>query len=784
MKGALLLKSQPWRIAAPVLVVLALSLSWLWGQSSAVEPSQLTEGRKIFAVQCAACHGADARGGEYGPPLAGTRRLRKRSLSWLRHVIRNGISTGGMPAFHLTAGELDALAALVQSLNLTAAEHAVSGDGAVGKQYFFGQGQCASCHMVDGRGSAVGPDLSNVAREMTVEEIRTSLLRPSEDLTAAYQTVTVRLRDGKTLRGFVRSRSNFEIVVQDLKGQFHLLRENEVSAVSEDKRSLMPPVKTNPEDLQNLIAYLSGLAGIKPGAAQAAGPSGPGGISGILHPRPGDWPTYNGRLNGNRYSALKQINTTNVNRLRLKWIFTVPLWKQFLPDTSYFIENMKYFGLEVTPLVAGGIMYATGPHQAFALDARTGREIWAYSRPRTPGLIGDAALGTNRGMAILGDKVFMVTENAHLIALNRTTGKLVWEAVMPDEPMHYGSTVAPLVVKGMVIAGVSGGDWGMRGFLAAYKASNGKRLWRHWTIPDKGGPGANTWGGNPPKTGGGATWLTGSYDPETDTLYWPTGNPYPDSDDRARPGDNLYTDCILALDPDNGNLKWFYQVTPHDVHDWDANAPLVLVDTKYQGRERKLLLHADKNGFFYVLDRTNGHVLLARPFVRVTWASGIGPDGRPQFLPGDGELCPGEYGANWNATAFSPVTCLYYLMALEKCVVRLSAGSWKQKHPKAEAAMKYLEALDIDTGKIVWKVPQFGPVEGKRDAGVLATAGGLLFYGDPGGDMVAADARNGKALWHFPANGENKASPMTYRVNGKQYVAIAVGPNILCFGLP
>jgi PQQ-dependent dehydrogenase (methanol/ethanol family) len=768
-----------------VLVAFTFSLATLRGQNSSSRTSQ-TAGSETYPKQCAGCHGVDARGGEYGPALAGSGRLRGRSLSWLRRVIRNGVPEGGMPAFNLPASELDALAAMVHSLNSPAAENTVSGDRAAGEQYFFGKGQCASCHMVYGKGSAVGPDLSDVAREMTVEEIRSSLLQPSEHLAPGYQMVTARLRDGETVRGFARSRSNFEVVVQDLKGQFHMLQTGAISAISEDQQSQMPPVKASAEQLQDLVAFLSGLAGVKPGMAVASGPSLAGDVpfARILNPRPGDWLTYNGNLNGNRYSELAQINTENVNQLRLKWVFSVPLWKQFLPDTSYFNLNMQYFGLEVVPLVADGVMYATGPQRAYALDAGTGQEIWSYSRPRTSGMVGDAALGTNRGMAILGDKVFSVTDNAHLIALNHTTGKLVWEVVMPDEPMHYGSTVAPLVVKDMVIAGVSGGDWGMRGFVAAYRVSNGERVWRHWTIPAKGEPGAESWGGNPPNTGGGATWLTGSYDSETDTLYWATGNPYPDSDDRARPGDNLYTNSILALDPNNGKVKWFYQVTPHDVRDWDANAPLVLVDTQYQGQERKLLLHADKNGFFYVLDRTNGHVLLGSPFVRMTWASGIGPDGRPQLLPQTGLLCPGSYGANWNGTAFSPQTGFYYLVALEKCVMRLSAGSWKQKQPKEEPAAKYLMALDINTGKVVWKVQEFGPAEGKREAGVLATAGGLLFYGDPSGTVVAVDARNGKTLWRFPTNGENKTSPMTYTANGKQYVALAVGPNILCFGLP
>ncbi len=780
------------RAITPVMLVV-LSPVLLSGQNPSAAAPKAGEAAKIFGMQCAGCHGADAYGTNQGPALAGARELRRRSIPWIRNVIHNGIRSGGMPAFDLPADELDALAAFVHSLNSPLAESAMPGDRAAGEQYFFGQGRCSSCHMIDGRGEAVSPDLSNVANEMTAGEVRRSLLQPSARITPGYVLVKVRLRNGKTLHGFARSRSNFEIVVQDLKGQFHLLRDNQISAVQEEKESLMPPVKASPEELQNLIAYLSGLTGVKPGPAKVVVPPGSGRISWtrILHPRPGDWLTYNGELNGNRYSELTQINTRNVNKLRLKWIFSVPLWKQFLPDTAYFRAKMQFFGVETTPIVADGIMYITGPHQAFALDARTGQEIWQYWRPRTPLGFGDASLGTNRGVAILGDKVFKVTDNAHLIALNRTTGKLVWEVVMPpEERLHYDeSTVAPLVVKDMVIAGVSGGDWpGMRGFVAAYKASNGKLVWRRRTIPDKGEPGAETWGESPPKTaGGGATWSTGSYDPETDTLYWATGNPYPDSNGRVRPGDNLYTNCILALNPANGALKWFYQVTPHDVHDWDATAPLALVDTKYQGRQRKLLLFTNKNGFFYVLDRTNGHVLLAKPFVRVTWASGIGPDGRPQLLPENDLVCP-RIGTNWNAKAFSPVTRLYYVMALEKCIVKRSAGGRTAKNPQVEPARKYLRALNIDNGKVVWEIPQFGPASAEdkqeQDAGVLATAGGLLIYGDPSGNIVATDDRNGKTLWHFPTDGENKASPMTYMVDGKQVIALAVGPNILCFGLP
>ena len=768
------------------MVAFIYSLALLFGQNPSAAPPDLARGQKVYAKHCVGCHGADFRGTDQGPGLTGDPLMRRMSVQRLRNIIKNGIPNTGMPPFDLPAQDLDALAPFVRSLNSQAAESNVPGNPAAGEQFFFGKGECGSCHMVSGRGQAIGPDLSNLADERTVDEIQSALKNPSADITPGYELVTVKLRDGNTLRGFARNRSNFDIRVEDLQGKLDLLEEGQIASIVEETQSVMPPVQATPEELQDLIAYLSRLTGVKPGALDTYPPPQGGDIDfeRILHPKPGDWLTYNGTLNANRYSELSQINTANVNKLDLKWIFTVPLWRNLLPDTAYFNENMKYFGLEVTPLVADGIMYITGPHSVFALDALTGREIWNYSRPRTPGLVSDASLGTNRGVAILGDKVFMVTDNAHLIALNRISGKLVWEQNMIDEPQHYGSTVAPLIVKDMVVAGVAGGDWGIRGFIAAFKADTGERVWRTWTIPAQGEPGIETWGPKEPTMGGGATWLTGSYDPETDTLYWPTGNPWPDSDDRDRPGDNLYTNSILALDPATGKMKWYYQFTPHDLKDQDANQPPVLVDTRFQGQDRKLMLFANRNGFFYVLDRTNGKVLLAKPFVKkLTWASGIGADGRPQ-LQHEGDLTCPDTATNWNATAFSPNTRLYYVVALEKCAVNLKEESWKKEPSREEPGKKYLRALDIDTGKVVWEMPQAGPSEGKREAGVLATAGGLLFYGDPPGDFVALDERTGKPLWHFPAGSENKTSPMTYMVGGKQFVAIAIGPNILCFGLP
>ena len=540
----------------------------------------------------------------------------------------------------------------------------------------------------------------------------------------------------------------------------------------------MPAWKGGPDQLQDLTAYLCSLTGVTATEANTAA-----GVSStprtgvdferLKNPRPGDWATYNGNLQANRYSELGEINKENVGKLALRWVLPI-----------------EHFGLETTPIVADGVMYVTGPNQAYALDALSGRVIWKYSRPRTQGLVGDASLGTNRGMAILKDKVFMVTDNAHLLALNRMTGALVWENVMPEEQMKYGSTVSPLIVNDTVIAGVSGGDWGIRGFVVCYQASTGEKLWRHWTIPDRGEPGSETWQGKELLAGGGSTWLTGSYDAETDTLFWPTGNPWPDSDDRDRPGDNLYTNSILALDPKTGALKWYFQFTPHDTNDRDATEPPVLVDTEFQGQQRKLLLHADRNGYFYVFDRVNGKLLLHSQFVRImNWSSGLDDKGRPvlsaAFKASHNRRtgCPDD-AANWGSTAFNPETRLYYFESLEQCQPDTLNGSLRTSAKLDETGQKYVRAINIDTGKVVWENPQPGHVLLKTWPGVLGTAGGLVFYSEPDGYFVAVDAQTGRPLWHFATNITMKASPMTFGVAGKQYVAIAAGSNILCFGLP
>src|SRR5882762_1931647 len=370
-----------------------------------------------------------------------------------------------------------------------------------------------------------------------------------------------------------------------------------------------------------------------------------------------DWPTYNGDSGGNRYTGLTQINKGNVARLAMTWMFTVP-------------DMGK---LEVTPVVVGGMMYVTGPNECFALDAGSGRQIWRYKRPRTRAM--SVSGGANRGVAVASDRVFMETDNAHVIALNRFTGELLWDSEIADSRLNYFATSAPLPAGNLVITGVAGGEHGANGFVAAFDQETGKEAWRFWTVPKRGEPGSETWQGRDIDHPCASAWLTGTYDPDLDTLYWPTGNPCPDYDGRERLGDNLYSDSILALDAGTGRLKWHFQSTPHDVWDWDAEQPPVLVDADWQGQKRRLLLHANRNGFFYVLDRGQGQLLLAKAFVKkLTWAREIGPDGRPILVP-DQEpnpegrtVCPAVEGAtNWFSTSFNPATGLYYVQALEKC---------------------------------------------------------------------------------------------------------------------
>ena len=493
-----------------------------------------------------------------------------------------------------------------------------------------------------------------------------------------------------------------------------------------------------------------------------------------------DWPTYNGDPGGNRYTALTGINKANIARLAPKWVFSIPA-------TS---------NSQVTPLVVGGIMYVAALNECHALDSGTGRPIWRYQHPRTPGMFNNV----NRGVAVAGDRVFMETDRAHIIALNRFTGELLWDTELDDWRKNYSATSAPLTAGNLVISGVSGGEHGANGFVAAHDQETGKEIWRFWAVPKPGEPGSETWGGKDIEHGGAPTWFTGSYDPVLDIVYWPTGNPSKEYNGDDRKGDNLYSDSILALDRKTGALKWYYQFTPHDLWDWDATETSVLVDTEWQGQPRPLMLHANRNGFFYVFDRRDGTLLLATPFIKtITWASGIGKDGRPIKLPNQDptpagtKVCPSQDGAtNWYSPSYNPATRLYYVQTFEKCSIytKSDQGPWQPgktylggsqrtaAEPKPE---RILRAIDIRTGAIRWELPQRGPA--LSWGGTLSTASGLVIFGEDGGALMAADAVTGKPLWKFQTNHTWKASPMTYMFDRQQYIAVAAGGNIIALSI-
>lgn len=496
-----------------------------------------------------------------------------------------------------------------------------------------------------------------------------------------------------------------------------------------------------------------------------------------------NWTSYNGDYTGRRYSSLREINSQNVEQLRAAWVFH--------PGNSD--------RLEVTPVVVNGMIYVTSANDAFALDARTGRIVWHYLRPVSTGLLDDAASHHNRGVGVWRNFVYMETDDAHLLCLDARSGNLVWDVPYADKAKHYGATSAPLVVKDEVIVGTSGGDSGVRGFLEAHDALTGKLRWHFWTIPGPGEFGSASWPGDSYLHGGGTTWMPGTYDAKLNTVFWTTSNAAPDFVGDSRPGDDLYTASVLALNPDTGELKWYFQFTPHDLYDFDANETPVLVDVEDGGVSRHLLVQANRNGFLYVLDRVTGKFLNATPFVqKLTWATGVDASGHPilsgRIPTAEGTfICPGINGAtNWFSPSYSPDTGLFYVMSLESCNVFFSKPKpfapgetfygTGTKLPPDEHAEKALVAYSLSEGKVVWRYPQVG--HGDSWGGTLTTAGGLVFFGDDAGSLEAADARTGGALWHFNTGQAMHASPMTYMVDGIQYVAVAAGSDVFSFALP
>ncbi len=510
---------------------------------------------------------------------------------------------------------------------------------------------------------------------------------------------------------------------------------------------------------------------------------------------PHNWLTYNGTYYSQHHSRLESIDLSSVGDLELQWVYQAASTDKF----------------QTTPLVVDGVMYLTEPpNKLVALDPESGREFWVFEH-ELPTRIYPCCGRVNRGPAILGETLYWGTLDAKLIAVDATTGNKVWETtVVEDYERGYALTVAPLIIDGKVIVGTAGGEFGIRGYLAAYDAATGEEEWRFYTIPGPGEPGHETWENDAWKTGGGSIWLTGSYDPELNLTYWGVGNPSPDWNPDVRPGDNLYTDSVIALDPDSGKLRWHFQFTPHDEWDWDAVQIPVLVDMEWEGKLRKLMLWGNRNGFYYVLDRETGEFLLGKAFVKQTWAAGLDEDGRPVKIPGRGpsregtKTWPGVQGAtNWYAPSFSPVTKLFYLSVWEGYYSVYF--KWDQEYepgtrylggsPRSPVSatsrrrfMNYTEedgygairALNPLTGEKVW---EFSMTD-VTDSGILTTASNVLFSGSREGYFYALDATNGEMLWERYLGGQIAASPITFEVKGKQYVTVASGHAIFTFALP
>ena len=498
---------------------------------------------------------------------------------------------------------------------------------------------------------------------------------------------------------------------------------------------------------------------------------------------PHNWLMYSGNYNAQRYSALTQLDRRNVSELEIAWVHQLSVLDR----------------AETTPLVVDGVMFITeSPSTVIAVDAASGRPYWRYEH-QLPEEIIICCGRNNRGVAVQGDTVLMSTLDAHLVALDAKTGSVRWETEVQEATAGYSKTDAPLVVGDKVFTGIAGGEYGIRGLIDAYNINTGEREWRFNTTPGPDHPDNRTWSGDSWRTGGAATWMTGSYDPDLNLIYWGTGNPGPDYDGSVREGDNLYSDSVVALDADTGELKWYFQFTPHDIHDWDSTQIPVLADTMFNGEERKVMLFPNRNAFFYVLDRETGEFLLGKPYARQTWAEGLDENGRPILLPGkepspEGTIVsPPIIGAsNWWSPTYSPRTDLIYVTTLDgetKYFLRPTeylvpgqsyrAGGGETPQPM-ENYHRAVRAISPQTGDIRWEFT----VDPRTTSGLMSTAGDLVFGGSADGFFFALDALTGEELWHRNIGGRIHAAPMGYAVNGKQYVAIAAGNAIFSFALP
>ena len=734
--------------------------------------NNVNEGARLFAQNCSACHGDTAKGGR-GPDLtSGQWKHGGSDEDLIRNTIK-GIPGTQMPAIPLSEADARKIVAFLRSLSGKAADPEIAGNVAAGRQLFFGAAKCSACHMFGGRGDILGADLTEVRARQRLPQI-------AKNMQAPIQFVQARNASGATVRGVQKGADTFTVRLMDEQRQWHFL--NKRAARLQTSEQPHPALTAQQRD--DLLAFLVKAPQVYEPAAEWK----PAADFNVTFARlnkasaePHNWLSYWGDLRGTHYSGLKQITPINVASLKSQWTAQ-------LGGTT----------VETTPIVVDGMMFVTGPlSNVTALDARTGQVIWKYTR-RLPQVASNCTVMTNRGLAVLGDRLFLATLDMHLIALNAKSGNVIWDVEQDDYRKGLSNTHAPLAIDGKIIVGVTAGECALTGYVDAFDAATGKKLWRTFTTPQKGDPNRKTWEPESAADFGGApTWMTGTYDADTKTLFWTTGNPGPDYDGSVRGGDNLYSCSVVALEPATGRMKWWFQFTPHDVHDWDGNQTPMLIDGVIKGQKRKLLVTAQRNAFYYVLDRETGEFLNGQAFAKQTWAKGLDSKGRPIVLPNTtptpqgNHVCPDAAGAaNWGSPSYDPATGFFLVSVREACATYTSVtkspvpgqgftgGGQEIDANGTPGSVRALEAL---SGAVKWNFPL---QTGASSTGVLATAGGVVFASSNDGNLIALESRTGKYLWHYYTGARIVASPMAYAVNGKQYVAIAAQSAIFVFALP
>ena len=730
---------------------------------------------RLFAQNCSACHGDTAKGGRGSDLTTGQWKHGGTDADLLRNITK-GIPGTQMPAIPLAAADARKVIAFLRSLS-GQAESGATGNVEAGRELFFGAARCSTCHLFGGRGDIFASDLTDVRARHRGPEL-------AQRMQAPMHMITARLKSGATVRGVKKNEDTFTLHLLDEQRRWHFLNQREAVIAKVEQ----PHPTLSAKERDDLLAFLTNaepryepLAEWKPTEDFNVTFARLNNASAEPH----NWLSYWGDLRGRHYSGLKQITPLNVAKLKSAW-------------THQLGGTVGGTTIETTPLVVDGMMFVTGPlSNVTALDARTGQAIWRYTR-RLPQVASHCTVMTNRGLAVLGDRLYLATLDMHLVALDAKSGNVIWDVEQDDYHRGTSNTHAPLAIDGKIIVGVTAGECALTGFIDAFDAATGKHLWRTYTTPPAGDQNRKTWEPESAADVGGApTWMTGTYDSDTRTLFWTTGNPGPDYDGSVRGGDNLYSCSVVALDPDTGKMKWWFQFTPHDVHDWDANETPMLIEGVVKGRQRKLLVTAQRNAFYYVLDRETGEFLNGQAFAKQTWAKGLDAKGRPMVLPNTtptptgNHVCPDAAGAaNWGSPSYDPATGFFLVSVREACAIYTSVT--KSPVPgqgftgggvevDANGAPGSVRALNALTGAVKWNFPlQIG----SSATGVLATAGGVVFASSNDGNLIALDHRTGNYLWHYYTGARIVASPMAYAVNGKQYLAIAGQSAIFVFALP